>query len=71
MYVGKKKMLKIKRLTFIGDVLEERYGSSEHHWFNNPPDTWTQEETNQFDLLSRLESKLKNEVLSVLTQTKE
>lgn len=59
MHIGKKKINEILKTSFITEVLDE-YGFTFH---NDPPDTWSNERTQLWDMLSILEFK-HNDLLS-------
>jgi hypothetical protein len=63
MYVGKRKIVELKRLSFISETLSE-YGYNFHE---NAPDLWSDEDKKLYDMLSIMEFRLHNAYINILS----
>lgn len=66
---GKKKLKAINSVSVMHDVLVSRHSGRDiggSPWFYTAPDMWSKEETELYDTLIELETKLKEEVLKIL-----
>lgn len=69
--IGKKLTAEINRINLFIDVIKEHDSfynklTLGEHWTDLPPDSWTQEQTETFDMMHELEMKLKANFLNKL-----
>lgn len=65
--ISNKKLKEISRISFVDVLLKQFEGRviAGTHWVDTPPDMWSQDETNRYDMMNELEMKLKAEILKV------
>jgi hypothetical protein len=63
--ISKKKIKEIENVSFIRHVLKEHYYS----FADFPPENWEKEDKKLWDVLTELEDLVKNQIVSILTDS--
>lgn len=69
MYLGKKKIEKIKRISLSHEILEQELGN-DADFLANAPDTWNDEQKFLYDLLNTLECRILDNVIKIIEDGK-
>lgn len=73
MKLSNKKVKEINRISFAVDILKKKelHTIVGHHWTETPPDMWSDDEKNKWDMMHELEDKLKAAIITLLSDGKE
>lgn len=70
MKLSKKNAKEILAVSFAVEILKDREFRSRsiggQHWTDTPPDMWTEDEKNMWDMMFEIEDKLKYEIIKLL-----
>ncbi len=65
--ISLKQVKKINHMCVFMDVIKEYenkfFDRDNKHWLDYPPDTWSKEQTELFDMMSEVENRIKNKIL--------
>lgn len=66
--ISKKKLKQIRMLSFSDELLREYEARTfvGAHWVTQPPETWSPDEKNRFDMMYENEIKLKEAILKII-----